>query len=391
MEVDENPATDALPARDESTVHHHRSGGGGDGPPVTGEGEHETLKPRQVIIWKDRNRSIQLLNVLSGEEEEMAMDYLDHEPLLVYAKFMHAYHCYDLIPTSSKIVVLDTRLNVKKAFLALIYNGVRAAPLWNAADQKYIGMLTITDFIRILHQYYKQPGADMMELEEHKISTWRDVLIEYTRPIIYLHPEASLFEAIQKLHQHRVHRLPVIDKTTGNALFIVTHKRILRFLFLYLYEIPEPDFMHKTLAELNLGTFEDLATAKADMSVIDAINLFVERRVSALPVIDDNRQVIDVYAKFDVINVAAEKAYNDLSITIAQSMKNRRESFEGVQMCKKTETLKVVMERIAKAEVHRLIVVNEDGQLEGIVSLSDILHFLILKPSASRESSSPPP
>lgn len=41
--------------------------------------------------------------------------------------------------------------------------------------------------------------------------------------------------------------------------------------------------------------------AKADMSVIDAINLFVERRVSALPVIDDNRQVIDVYAKFDVI------------------------------------------------------------------------------------------
>lgn len=41
--------------------------------------------------------------------------------------------------------------------------------------------------------------------------------------------------------------------------------------------------------------------ATADMAVIDAINIFVDRRVSALPVIDENRRVIDVYAKFDVI------------------------------------------------------------------------------------------
>lgn len=46
--------------------------------------------------------------------------FADHEPLLVYAKFMHAYHCYDLIPTSSKIVVLDTRLNVSGSFFSIV-------------------------------------------------------------------------------------------------------------------------------------------------------------------------------------------------------------------------------------------------------------------------------
>lgn len=35
------------------------------------------------------------------------------------------------------------------------------------------------------------------------------------------------------LYKHHVHRLPVVDKSTGNALYILTHKRILRFLFLY--------------------------------------------------------------------------------------------------------------------------------------------------------------
>jgi len=58
-------------------------------------------------------------------------------------------------------------------------------------------------------------------------------LQEYTRPLVHITPEASLFEAIQMLYKYRVHRLPVIDTSTGNALFIMTHKRILRFLFLY--------------------------------------------------------------------------------------------------------------------------------------------------------------
>jgi len=30
----------------------------------------------------------------------------------VFAKFMKAHKCYDLIPTSSKLVVFDTQLNV---------------------------------------------------------------------------------------------------------------------------------------------------------------------------------------------------------------------------------------------------------------------------------------
>jgi len=60
-----------------------------------------------------------------------------------------------------------------------------------------------------------------------------DVLQEYTRPLVCIKPDASLFEAIQMLFKHHVHRLPVIDASTGNALFILTHKRILRFLFLY--------------------------------------------------------------------------------------------------------------------------------------------------------------
>ena len=38
-----------------------------------------------------------------------------------------------------------------------------------------------------------------------------------------------------------------------------------------------------------------------DTSVIEAFNIFAERRVSALPVVNKRGQVVDVYARFDVI------------------------------------------------------------------------------------------
>jgi hypothetical protein len=47
----------------------------------------------------------------------------------------------------------------------------------------------------------------------------------------------SLYEAVRILLENHVHRLPIIDPITNNAVFILTHKRILRFFYLYVSEI----------------------------------------------------------------------------------------------------------------------------------------------------------
>lgn len=60
---------------------------------------------------------------------------------------------------------------------------------------------------------------------------------------------------------------------------------------------------------------------------------------------------------------------------------HRNAWFEGVQKCHLDETLFTVMERIVRAEVHRLVVVNENEKVIGIISLSDILLYLVLRPS----------
>ncbi|XP_034945019.1 flocculation protein FLO11 isoform X2 [Chelonus insularis] len=312
--------------------------------------------------------------------QKVSLSDLEKDDCQIYVKFFKFHKCYDLIPTSAKLVIFDTRLAVKKAFFALVYNGVRAAPLWDSSKQQFVGMLTITDFIKILQKYYTSPTVTMYELEEHELNTWRDVLKDEIHPLVSIGPDASMYDAIKTLIQNRIHRLPVIDPETENVLYILTHKRILKFLFLYIHELPRPSHVSKTLRELRIGTFENIETATEETSIILALKKFVERRVSALPIVDSEGKLVNIYSKFDVINLAAEKTYDNLDVSLKDATEHRSDWFEGVQSCKLDETLFTVMERIVKAEVHRLVVVDEEEKVIGIISLSDLLYHLVLKP-----------
>ncbi|XP_010134411.1 5'-AMP-activated protein kinase subunit gamma-2 [Oenanthe melanoleuca] len=150
-------------------------------------------------------------------------------------------------------------------------------------------------------------------------------------------------------------------------------------------EMPKPAFMKKNLDELGIGTYHNIAFIHPDTPIIKALNIFVERRISALPVVDESGKVVDIYSKFDVINLAAEKTYNNLDITVTQALQHRSQYFEGVVKCSMLETLETIVDRIVKAEVHRLVVVNEADSIVGIISLSDILQALVLTPAGAKQ------
>ncbi|KPP60567.1 5'-AMP-activated protein kinase subunit gamma-2-like [Scleropages formosus] len=306
----------------------------------------------------------------------------------IYMRFMKSHKCYDIVPTSSKLVVFDTTLQVKKAFFALVANGVRAAPLWETKKQSFVGRSAASSARDVSglawRRYYKSPMVQIYELEEHKIETWRELYLQETfKPLVNISPDASIFDAVYSLIKNKIHRLPVIDPVSGNALYILTHKRILKFLQLFVSETPPCQHLgcSPTLEELGIGTYHDIAFIHPNTPIIKALSIFVERRVSALPVVDESGKVVDIYSKFDVINLAAEKTYNNLDLTVTQALRHRSQYFEGVMKCNRLETLETIVDRIVKAEVHRLVVVDEDSKIVGIVSLSDILQALVLTPA----------
>lgn len=121
-----------------------------------------------------------------------------------------------------------------------------------------------------------------------------------------------------------------------------------------------------------------------DDLIIDALNIFADYRVSALPVIQRATQKLtDVYSKFDVINLAAERSYQKLDATIKSALTYRQRN--GVAdkpliTCTLDSTIGEICQKIVDAEVHRIVVVDEEFRVIGVVSLSDLLCAMVMDP-----------
>lgn len=83
--------------------------------------------------------------------------------------------------------------------------------------------------------------------------------------------------------------------------------------------------MDKTPKELNIGTWGNICTISKDTPLIEALKIFLEKRVSALPLLDSDGRVVDIYAKFDAINLAADKTYNNLDVSVYEALQHRSE------------------------------------------------------------------
>lgn len=103
-----------------------------------------------------------------------------------YSRFLAKLSCFDLVPESGKLVVLDVTLSVKVAFQALRENGknsfgfvififclegIKSAPLWDTDEREFIGMISISDFVEILLRVFE----DTMRLDADPVE--RDAFV----------------------------------------------------------------------------------------------------------------------------------------------------------------------------------------------------------------------
>jgi predicted transcriptional regulator len=87
-------------------------------------------------------------------------------------------------------------------------------------------------------------------------------------------------------------------------------------------------------------------------------------------------------------DLAAQKTYTNLDVTVTEALQYRSGRFSGVASCTRDESLATIMERIVRKEVHRLVVVDAERRVTGIVSLSDILTFIVLHQQSATTTAS---
>lgn len=216
--------------------------------------------------------------------------------------------------------------------------------------------------------------------------------------------------------ESRSRRIPLVDDDdeTKRAMVVsvVTQYRILKFVAV---NVHETQLLRKPLSELNLGTYKGLSTAKMDTPVMDVIHQLVSLHISSVPILNSDGiknsscdrgctltsigVVINVFEAVDVITLIKGGTYDELNLTVGEALQKRSDvslatswdetrkltrlqDFPGIYTCSVEDRLDTIFDTIRKSRVHRFVVIDEDNRLVGVLTLSDILEYILLEGEA---------
>ncbi|CAH8596723.1 unnamed protein product [Heterobilharzia americana] len=120
---------------------------------------------RPGIRVKSASESEHLLVIsksLSNSKEDFSPHAFGHfDENRVYTTLFRHSTCYDVLPDSGKLVILDSRLPTLRAMSALLDNGVMAAPVWSNETQSYLGVFSQDLALDMLaHLHYSEVNSN---------------------------------------------------------------------------------------------------------------------------------------------------------------------------------------------------------------------------------------
>ena len=114
-------------------------------------------------------------------------------------------------------------------------------------------------------------------------------------PPITVQADSSYQRALRLMDEHRLHHLPVVNGT-GLLVGIVTERDLLLAAAHYgTADIEVAEIMHK-----------GALTASPTMTIAQAAQLMLQKRIGGLPVVDAQQQVIGVITETDLLKAFVE-------------------------------------------------------------------------------------
>jgi CBS domain-containing protein len=341
---------------------------------------HERFTPAQPSTFlqpQGQNRAMQEKPLTVTDKEQL-------EGLAAIREFLKKRTSYDVLPLSFRLIILNTDLLVKKSLTILLQNGIVSAPLWDSHTSTFAGLLTTSDYINVVQYYWQNPDA-LSQIDQFRLSSLRDIERAIgVSPLetLSVHPERPLYEACREMLKARARRIPLvdIDDETGREMVVsvITQYRLLKFIAV---NVVDTEKLKKSVAEIGLGTYErhgNLQTATMDTPVIDVIHTMVKWSISSVPIVDEDKHVLNVFEAVDVISIIKGGAYEELTTSVGEALLKRSDDFGGIYTCSEEDRLDSIFDTIRKSRVHRLVVIDDENRLQGVISLSDILKYVLL-------------
>mmetsp|Transcript_3933 Transcript_3933/g.7559 ORF Transcript_3933/g.7559 Transcript_3933/m.7559 type:complete len:381 (-) Transcript_3933:652-1794(-) len=327
--------------------------------------------------------------------------------------FLDSHTCFSVLRASGKCVVFDTRIPIQLAFYALVEHDMQAAPLWDPSTCQFVGLLTVTDFIDVL-RWYRRTGADVTTLASRSIADilsdsqilstvllrhipWRGkqdghqsnhpktntTSVNHHHMFFSADANTTLKHACKILHEHSLDFLPVLIPDDMRVLATITYTTILEHLVTHFRE--QRRLFDDTVYDLGIGTYhEHVITCHHRQTLAEVLHTLHIHGLSAVPIVDDEQKVKAVYSRSDITFLAtatdAQDALTNLDLTLDIILNQQRKDVttpDALHTCTIRHTLQSIFEYFAQWKFNRLIVIDEEERVIGIVSARDLVAYFL--------------
>lgn len=311
-------------------------------------------------------------------------------------EFLDSHNCFSVLRYSGKVVVFDTRIPIQLAFYALVEHDMQAAPLWDPEIRQFVGLLTVTDFIDILRFYrscMRNTQSDIPNtytIDDLARKSIADILRDPRvnpnlkhRQFVSADADATLNQSCTLLHTNSLDFLPVILPSDMRVLANITYTHILEHLVTHFRE--QRRLFDDSIFDLGIGTYgSKVVTVQMNHTLEECLNLCQTHHLSAVPVVDENGCVVNVYSRSDISFLHhatdADDAVQSLDKTVGEILSKQRTDVttpDRLHTCSPTHTLQSIFEYFAQLKFNRLIVVDEQQKVMGVVSARDLVAYFV--------------
>jgi len=112
----------------------------------------------------------------------------------------------------------------------------------------------------------------------------------------------------------------------------------------------------------------DVFSVTPDQTIHDAVNLLRDKRIGAVPVVDESGRLVGILSERDIVRKMADMPGQTLPSRVGDTMTTT------VSTCKPSDTIVEVLKLMTEKRFRHMPVMEGD-HIRGIVTIGDVVHY----------------
>lgn len=299
-------------------------------------------------------------------------------------------------PHIKTVIEIDSETKPIDAADTLWTNNILGAPVWNDSAKKYIGFFDMRDILSAVVAASKalenepKPGHDTTiwvksfeEMIKEKDALFNLTYLSGRHPFMSCKTDANLIELATLLADPKCHRVGITNGSdTNRCVNIISRSGLCKFLA----DKVSADKLDETLADVGLEYNKEIVCIRDDAPAFEAFEVMDRQNISGLAVVDDEGKLLGNTSARDVKMAAIDQGKTAMKQDIlsylaavrqTQFAKGGKDRYPVCLIHESDATVGRVLHLLAKTGYHRVFVTDEDSKPIGVVSVFDIIRFIV--------------